>query len=124
MPTPKRTIPGLKAIRTHSGKLVIPSADDMMIATLERQKKSLYATERAKLHTRFAAVDSQLRFIEAKKTEILCRLGLASQSSTNYGPTAKTENGSASDPKQGKAIKVKIADHFCFPIEMEGDSSA
>ena len=76
MPTPKRTIPGLKAIRTHSGKLVIPSADYMMIATLERQKKSLYATERAKLHTRFAAVDSQLRFIEAKKTEILCRLGL------------------------------------------------
>ena len=75
MPTPKKTIPGLKSIRTHSGKLVIPYTEYMMISTLERQK-ALRATERAKLHKWFTAVDFQLRFIEAQKTEILCRLGL------------------------------------------------
>lgn len=64
-----------KTIRTHFGKLVIPSSDYLVITTLERQK-SLRQIERAKLTTQFAAVESRLQFIRSKKTVILCRLAM------------------------------------------------
>ena len=73
MPSPNRTVRGLKAIRTHSGKrdrIIIPYRDYLVIATLEREK-SRRETERAELLTRVKAVNSRLQFIESKKAEIL-----------------------------------------------------
>jgi hypothetical protein len=72
---PKRAIRGVKAIRTHSGKLMIPYADFLLMTRLEKQK-SLRESERAKLPRHFQDVDWRLRFIESTKTAILCRLGL------------------------------------------------
>ena len=75
MNLPNKTVRGLKAIRTHFGKLTVPDTDFLFMTRLEKQK-SLRETERAKLLKRFEVVDSRLRFIESKKAEILCRLGL------------------------------------------------
>ena len=77
MPSLNRTVRGLKAIRTHSGKcdgVTIPYKDFVVITTLEREK-SRRETERANLITRFEAVNFRLRYIESKKAEILNRLG-------------------------------------------------
>jgi hypothetical protein len=72
---PTRAIRGLKAIRTHFGKLVIPYTDFVRMTRLEKQK-SLRTTERANLVRQFESVDSRLRFIESTKKNILFRLGL------------------------------------------------
>jgi hypothetical protein len=72
---PKRAIRGVEAIRTHFGKHTIPYTDYLLMTKLEKQK-SLRETERAKRPRQFAGVDSRLRFIEARKAEILSRLGL------------------------------------------------